>query len=111
MTAFISRLREAVEREAAAATAENAIEIDDARERLTPLKVRLDRLLTTIPLEVQREGLSLTTVQTMLRGRWRGHAHPGEVGAALRAAGFIRQRRWSDDDGFRAVWSLREQHK
>ena len=108
MTAYISGLREAVERETAAETMKTASEADDARERLTPLKDRLDRLLATIPIEMQREGLSLTTVQTMLRGKWRGHAHPGEVGAALRSAGFIRRRRWSDQDGFRAVWLLQE---
>src|ERR1017187_9899927 len=54
-----------------------------ARERLTPLEDRLARLLATIPLDVQREGLSLTSLQASLRGRWRGHAHPGEVGRAL----------------------------
>ena len=45
-----------------------------ARERLTPLEDRLERLLSTIPVELQREGLSLSTLQASLRGRWRGNA-------------------------------------
>jgi hypothetical protein len=75
-----------------------------ARERLTPLEERLARVLATIPLELQREGLSLTSLQASLRGRWRGSAHPSELGAALRKLGFTRQRRWADEAGFRAAW-------
>ena len=75
-----------------------------ARERLTPIHERLAKLLATIPIVVQREGLSLTTLQTSLRGRWRGNAHPGEVGRALRRLGFERRRTWRGNDGFRAIW-------
>ncbi len=75
-----------------------------ARERLTPLEDRLERLLSTIPVELQREGLSLSTLQASLRGRWRGNAHPGEIGRALRRLGFERRRDWSGADGFRALW-------
>jgi hypothetical protein len=39
-----------------------------------------------------------------LRGRWRGNAHPGEVGAAVRKLGFERRRNWRGADGFRALW-------
>jgi hypothetical protein len=42
-----------------------------ARERLVPLDERLARLLGTIPLDVQREGLSLPALQVSLRGRSR----------------------------------------
>ena len=72
--------------------------------RLTPLEDRVARLLTTIPVEVQREGLSLSALQASLRGRRRGNCHPGELGAALRKLGFERRRDWSGSDGFRAVW-------
>lgn len=106
MTAYISRLKEEAESERALSDSQKDSEADDARERLTPLKDRLARLLATIPLEVQCEGLSLNTVQAMLRGRWRGCAHPGEVGAALRSVGFVRRRSWSDDGGFRSLWFL-----
>ena len=79
-------------------------EAEAVRVRLTPLEDRLTRLLATIPLDVQREGLSLTTLQTSLRGRWRGNAHPGDIGRALRRLGFERRRNWRGTDGFRAVW-------
>ena len=58
----------------------------------------------TIPIEVQREGLSLAALPASLRGRRRGNCHPGELGAALRRFGFQRQRDWSGADGFLAVW-------
>jgi hypothetical protein len=64
----------------------------------------LTRLLTTIPSEAQREGLSLSSLQASLRGRSRGNCHPGELGQALRRLGFQRQRDWSGADGFRAIW-------
>lgn len=79
---------------------------ESARERLTPLEDRLARLLKTIPREVQFEGLSLSTIQASVRGRWRGNAHPGELGAALRKLGFSRRRRWDGSAGFRALWFL-----
>jgi hypothetical protein len=75
-----------------------------ARERLTPLEERLARLLATIPIEVQREGHSLASLQASLRGRWRGLCHPGELGTALRKLGFTRERRWHVSTGFRALW-------
>ena len=70
------------------------------------LEERLTRLLTTIPAEVQREGLSLSTLQASLRGRRRGNAHPGEIGRALRRLGFERRRNWRGEGGFRALWYL-----
>jgi hypothetical protein len=39
-----------------------------ARARLTPLDERLSQLLATIPLDVQREGLSLAALQASLGG-------------------------------------------
>lgn len=79
-------------------------EVEAARVRLMPLEDRLTRLLATIPLDVQREGLSLSSLQPSLRGRSRGNCHPGELGAALRRLGFERRRDWQGNDGFRAVW-------
>ena len=79
-------------------------EAQGARERLTPLDDRLARHLATIPKDVQCEGLSLSTLQVSIRGRRRGHAHPGEIGDALRRLGFVRKRRWDGDAGFKALW-------
>ena len=81
-------------------------EAEAARERLTPLDERLARLLASIPREVQAE-VSLTALQGQLRARGRGHSrcHAGELGEALRRAGFVRERRWRGDaEGFRALW-------
>ena len=74
------------------------------RERLTPLETRVSKLLATIPDAVQREGLSLASLQVSLRGRSRGDCHPGELGTALRKLGFTRQRQWRGSNGFPAVW-------
>lgn len=80
-------------------------ETQAARARLTPLEDRLTRLLATIPIGLQREGLSLASLQASLRGRWRGNCHPGELGAAMRQLGFQRARRWrGDPESFRALW-------
>lgn len=75
------------------------------RERLTPLDVRLEKILSEIPSDVQAEGLSLRNLQRFLKGRWRGNAHPGELGTALRHLGWHRTRKWRGDEiGFRARW-------
>ena len=109
MSAYISRLNDAVTMESDIRRVVQATQARDAKQsaraRLTPLDARLERLLTTIPTEVQREGLSLSTLQASLRGRWRGNCHPGELGAALRRLGFVRRRRWAPEAGFSAVWS------
>jgi len=70
----------------------------------TPSQGRLARLLATIPIELQREGLSLTALQASLKGRARGNWHPGELGAGLRRLGFQRRRNWRGADRFRALW-------
>jgi hypothetical protein len=41
-------------------------------------------VLARIPQDLQQEGLSLASLQAALKGRWRGHSHPGELGVALR---------------------------
>jgi hypothetical protein len=38
------------------------IEANAARQRLMPLDERLPRLLSSVPIEVQREGLSLSSL-------------------------------------------------
>jgi hypothetical protein len=56
------------------------------RVRLTPLDARLTRLLATIPIDVQRDGLSLSALQAALRGRSRGTVI--RANSALRRLGF-----------------------
>ena len=104
MIAYIRSLNDLVAENAAEAAKEKIEARNSARDRLTPLDDRLARLLDTIPRELQREGLSLTSLQTSLRGRWRGSCHPGELGTALRKLGFQRSRKWHGGEGFQALW-------
>jgi hypothetical protein len=104
MNAYIKELMKQGEAEVAERHEIRKTEQKAVRDRLTPLETRLQKLLATIPIEIQREGLSLNTLQASLKGRWRGTCHPGELGTALRKLGFRRERKWSDDSGFRALW-------
>ncbi len=105
MSAYIGLLNAEMEAEnAARAEQQHQAQTAVAAERLTPLDERLARLLKSIPIEVQRQGLSLAALQESLKGRRRGNCHPGELGAALRRLGWQRKRRWHDDDGFRTLW-------
>lgn len=112
MSAYIQTLQAAVERDQARVEQERAererTSKNAARERLTPLEDRLKRLLSTIPIAVQREGLSLSVLQASLKGRWRGNAHPGEVGRALRSLGFKASRIHDLTRGSRVLWFPRK---
>ena len=104
MNAYVKQLNAAVAVEQAQRAEKERAATQAARERLTPLEERLSRLLATIPSEIQREGLSLASLQASRRGRWRRLRHPGELGTALRKLNFKRERRWHNEGGFRAVW-------
>ena len=104
MSAYIKALNGAVAAEHDQKTDHQTEAAHAARARLTPLEDRLARLLATIPVDAQHEGLSLPALQAALRGRWRGSCHPGELGAALRKLGFSRVRRWSTDASFSTIW-------
>lgn len=106
MTAYVTTLNRLVEADAARCAATKADEADHARDRLSPLEDRLARLLATVPIELQQTGISLTHLQKSLRGRSRSHCHPGDLGAALRALGFRRERKWRGSTGFTALWYL-----
>ncbi|HEY1943495.1 MAG TPA: hypothetical protein VGH40_15385 [Roseiarcus sp.] len=106
MSAYVASLKAEVAASEAQRAEEERANLNAARERLTPLEERLARLLATVPIEIQREGLSLASLQASLRGRWRGNVHPGELGAALRKLGFVRERNWRGDAGFVALWRL-----
>jgi hypothetical protein len=111
--AYVAQLKRDAEENRAKRQAEREekvrAEAEAARVRLTPLEDRLARLLATIPIDVQREGLSLAALQAQLRARGRGHSrcHIGELGDACRRNGLVRRRRWQGDaGGFRALWYL-----
>ena len=72
---------------------------------MTPLDQRLKILLDDMPELIKTSGVSLPALQQMLKGRWRGNAHPGELGAALRKLGYLRTRSWRGDEvAFVALW-------
>ena len=104
MTAYIKSLNVLVAQQNARFTEQKTQLTNSARDRQTPLEVRVARLLKTIPMELQREGLSLASLQAGLRGRWRGRSHPGEIGTALRKLGFQRRRQWRGKASFQALW-------
>jgi hypothetical protein len=109
-SAYIRSLEALAEKDRAEHAARRAeqdrAKLKEASARLTPLQDRVEKLLSTIPMELQRKGLALATLQKMLKGRWRGNCHPGELGAVLRKLGFVRKRRWDDKHGFCARWYL-----
>ena len=81
------------------------------RDRRTSLDDRLKHLLGTIPPEIQDQGLSIVSVQVMLRtpGSERSCCTAGQLGDALRRLGFVRERRWRDGrSSFRALWRKRQ---
>lgn len=109
MTAYIRHLKALAEAESSARLADIARRAREealaTREKLVPLGVRLQRLLETIPHEVQAEGLSLEALRKMLRGSQGGGAHCGELGQELRRQGWRRVRSWkSCEGGFCAKW-------
>lgn len=105
MGTYIEQVKaNAFARETAAAES-NRKELQTWRERMTPLEMRLSKLLTTIPSEIQCQGLSLATLRSMLSGKWRGKCHPGELGQALRKLGYQRSRNWAKATAsFSALW-------
>jgi hypothetical protein len=104
MNAYVNAMNAEFEPEQAKREEARKADHQIARDRLTPLNTRLEKLLSKIPIEIQNEGLSLNALQASLTGKWRGTCHPGELGTALRKLGFKRERRWSGDYGFRAMW-------
>ena len=72
---------------------------------MTPLEQRLKLVLDEMPESIKTSGVSLPALQQMLKGRWRGNAHPGELGLALRKLGYVRTRCWRGTQvGFIALW-------
>ena len=111
MSAYFRVLNAAVDEERARQLNQKNADLKSARARLTRLEDRLTRLLATIPVELQRQGLSLPALQVALRGRWRGNCHPGELGSALKKLGFVRARRWSNGEPSGTVWLPRDQRE
>lgn len=106
MSAYVKSLNAEVAAEGEMHEEQTRAALNAARERLRPLDERLARALKGIPAEMQRDGISLSQLQLVLRGRRRATCHPGELGAALRKLGFERIRKWRSGSPFTAVWKL-----
>ena len=107
MKSYLAELNAHVEEQHAVTQAQNQAKAEAARDRRASLDVHLQHLLGAIPIEVQREGLAIVAVQTMLRprGSTRSICTAGQLGDALRRLGFVRERRWRDGrSSFRALW-------
>lgn len=66
---------------------------------------RTRNLVSSIPVDQQECGLSLSELQVRLKGRKGKTCHPGELAECLRKLGFKRERQWRDScDGFQARW-------
>jgi hypothetical protein len=61
-----------------------SVEQPEGTASVTPVHMRLQRLLDTIPSSAQHKGLRLLDLQYCLRGRKGGFPHIGELGAAMR---------------------------
>src|SRR5262245_46915635 len=110
LKSYLAELNAHVEEQHAVTQAQNQAKAA-ARDRRTLLDGRLKHLLSTIPPEVQDEGLSIVAVQIMLRprGSERSCCTAGQLGDALRRFGFVRERRWRDGrSSFRALWRKRQ---
>ena len=82
---------------------------DKGTAQLAPLHTRLQKLLDTIPLSVQTEGLYILDLQARLRGRKGGKPHVGELAEAMRRLGWQRRRQWSNESAsFSAKWHPKE---
>lgn len=110
MPTYLERVKAKFEQEKAERAEEKqsveSARADQWRDQMRPLRERLTDLLTTVPDDVKRNGVSLSELQVQLRGRKASKAHCGEVATALRQLGYRRVRVWkqSDDAGFNAVW-------
>lgn len=74
-----------------------------------PMVERVRDAIAAMPPEDIANGIKLEELAGMIKGRYKGHAQPKEVAAALRALNFERIRCWRDTDlGFRSTWHHKE---
>lgn len=70
-----------------------------------PMVERVRDAIAAMPPEDVASGIKLEQLAGTIKGRYKGHAQPKEVAAALRALDFERIRCWRDTDfGFRSTW-------
>lgn len=113
MTSFIEqqamRMRAKAE-ELRTARAEHQAKVAQEQVELArPMVERVRDAIAAMPPEDVANGIKLEELAGMIKGRYKGHAQPKEVAAALRALNFERIRCWRDTDlGFRSTWHHKE---
>ena len=74
-----------------------------------PMADRVRDAIAAMPPDEAEAGIRLEALAAMLPGKYKGHAQPREVGAALRELGYVRVRSWrKSEEGFRSTWHRKE---
>ncbi len=77
--------------------------------RHTPMTQRIMKLIEAMPDDERHKPRSMSFFTAAMRAKYPsrgvGRASPAEIGPALRALGWTRERKWrADESGFRALW-------
>lgn len=74
-----------------------------------PMVERVRDAIAAMPPEEVANGIKLEQLAGTIKGRYKGHAQPKEVGEALRQLGYIRVRSWrKSEEGFRSTWHSKD---
>lgn len=74
-----------------------------------PMVERVRDAIAAMPPEDVANGIKLEQLAGMIKGRYKGHAQPKEVGEALRQLGYVRVRCWrKSEEGFRSTWERKD---
>lgn len=109
MTSFIEqqamRMRAKAEELRTSRAEHQAKVAEETADLARPMVERVRDAIAAMPPEDVANGIKLEQLAGMIKGKYKGHAQPKEVAAALRALNFERIRCWRDTDlGFRSTW-------
>lgn len=76
----------------------------DALGNLKPLTEQIVELMLSLPPAQRSRPWSIVDLQGRLRGRYKERPRLGDIGEALRALGWTRQRDWRNQGGGRRIW-------
>ena len=79
----------------------------DTLGNLKPLTEQITELMLSLPPAQRDRPWSIVDLQGRLQGRYKDHPSLGNIGEALRALGWTRQRDWTRNGGGRRVWLRR----
>jgi hypothetical protein len=76
----------------------------DTLGNLKPLTEQITELMLSLPPAQRDRPWSIVDLQGRLQGRYKDRPSLGNIGEALRALGWTRQRDWTRNGGGRRVW-------